>query len=72
MHKSDRKEVQDQKDAAIRQARGDNHPITKMDSLFERAKKLGLATDLPSPNRSQRRADLKAAVKEARRAYADH
>lgn len=33
-------------------------------TLNERAKMLGIATDLPALNRSQRRKDLKQAIKE--------
>lgn len=36
-------------------------------SLIERAKALGIATDLPSINRAERRRDLKLAIKEEKR-----
>ena len=63
MKKADRKIIQDQNDSVIRQARGGKQPIAKTDSLFERARKLGLATDLPAINRAQRRRDLRVAIK---------
>ena len=52
--------------AAIRKKRGNRVPILKGDSLNERARKLGIATDMPSVNREFRRRDLKQAVRTER------
>ena len=39
----------------------------KLKSLKERAKSLGIATDMPATNRAKRRQDLKIAVRERKR-----
>lgn len=66
MNKADRKSLQDKGDAEIRNKRVGFDPILKTDSLFERARKMGIATDLPGVNRSQRRRELKETMKEER------
>ena len=64
MHKADRARIQREREALI-----DIDParlILKTDSLFQRAKKLGLATDLPF-NRDRRRREIKDAVQTERK-----
>jgi hypothetical protein len=57
-----RKAIQEKRDAVIRKQRDGKMPLVKTDSLNERARKLGIATDMPSINRLHRRKDLKLAV----------
>jgi hypothetical protein len=63
-----RKAIQEADDAKIRNRRIiENHgkmPLVKTDSLIERARKLGIATDMPTVSRVVRRHDLKLAVRE--------
>ena len=59
-----RKWIQDKGDDAMRKLRDGKLPITKTDSLNERAKKLKIATDMPTINRTIRRHDLKVAIRE--------
>jgi hypothetical protein len=63
MKKQDRKEMQDRGDAAISKARKGKVRILKTDSLNQRARKLGIATDMPMVSREYRRRDLKTAVR---------
>jgi post-segregation antitoxin (ccd killing protein) len=63
MNKKDRKIQQEQRDINLKKQI--RVKITKTDSLFERAKKLKIATDLPAINRRQRRIDLSKAVNTA-------
>ena len=60
MHKSDKKDMQDRGDNELRKQK--RVFITKHDSLHERARKLGFATDLPGINRAERRRSLKTAI----------
>ena len=62
MRKADRKAMQDKGDAEIRRGREGKPLILKRDSLNERARKLEIATDMPSINREQRRRSLREAV----------
>jgi len=59
-----RKAIQDKRDAVIRKQRDGKMPLIKTDSLNERARKLGIVTDMPAVNRLHRRKDLKMAVVE--------
>lgn len=59
-----RKAIQEKRDAVIRKQRDGKMPLVKTDSLNERARKLGIATDMPAISRVVRRHDLKAAVQE--------
>jgi hypothetical protein len=63
MKREDRKELQAKGDEAIRKQRGNKKPIIKTDSLNDRARKIGIATDMPALNREARRRDLKVAVR---------
>ena len=67
MHKQERKNIQLRAEEKIRQERNGSLPITKMDSLNDRAKKLRIAIDLPGHNRSDRRLNLTTAVHEERK-----
>jgi len=62
MTKQERLEEQTLRDNAIRKKREGWQWITKGDSLNTRAKKLELAIDMPSINRSSRRRDLKTNI----------
>jgi hypothetical protein len=59
-----RKATQEKRDAAIQTQRDGRMPLVKTDSLNERARKLGIAVDMPAINRLHRRKDLKMAVVE--------
>jgi hypothetical protein len=63
MTKQERLEEQTLRDDAIRKKRKGWQWIVKGDSLNTRAKKLGLAIDMPAINRSSRRHDLKSNIK---------
>lgn len=56
--------MQLQREDELRAKRNGRLPITKHDSLNDRARKLGIAMDIPAVNRNQRRTDLKKAIKE--------
>jgi len=62
-----RKDQQNARDAAIRKEREGKTFLIKGDSLFQRAKKLKIATDLWNMNRDQRRREIKKAVTESRK-----
>ena len=62
MKRDERKAMQDAKDAEIRKSRKGQSYIVKGDSLNTRARKLGLATDMPLINRQQRRMELRKAI----------
>jgi hypothetical protein len=61
-----RKAIQDADDEVIRKRRNGKMPLIKTDSLIERARKLGIATDMPAVSRLVRRHNLKLAVREER------
>jgi len=63
MTRQDRIEIQKKGDEEIRKGRGNMKWILKQDSLNVRARKIGIATDMPSINREMRRRDLKSAVR---------
>lgn len=54
--------------AAIQKKRGDEVPLLKGDSLNDRARKLGIAIDLPFANRELRRRELRQNVRTERKA----
>jgi hypothetical protein len=65
VNKQDRIEIQFQGDDSIRKARKVHVFISKTDSLFQKARKFGLAIDMPF-NRATRRTQIKDAIKAER------
>lgn len=64
MKREDRIRIQKEGDDVIRKEREGKSFIIKGDSLHQRARKLGMAIDMPAINRKARRIDLKLAVRE--------
>ena len=67
MNKSDRREIQRQREGVIRKERDGYKFIVPGDSLFQKAHKFGMALDMPF-NRATRRTEIKKAISAERTA----